>query len=318
MISSGSLNTEFVTETLSGALIESHSMGNGHGGNVTINTGPLNMNGSGNGIDTFNWYFIDSGIGGGGNGGNVSITAGDAQIKGGGINTGDNLFGGVGNGGNLTIKANSLLLETVSFATDAFSARAGTFSLETIGDITVRGNSFLSAISLLGENPFTIKAARFVLDDSSNIFNGTALGPGGGVTITASAVEVTNSSQIATQTFGDGDSGSIRVTATDHVTLSGSATPTSIPSLFVTSSTGDVGLGTGGKAGTIEITTPQLTITDGARLNSTTQSSGRGGDVIITAESVTISGQASGFPELFEQFGLGGFSRERNLHSYDW
>jgi filamentous hemagglutinin family protein len=297
LISSGSLNASFSATEVTQSLIDSHTMGSGHGGNVTITTGPLTMDGN----PFAPGYFIDSGTGGEGNGGNVSITAGDAQIKIGDINTGDAILFGVGSGGNLILKADTLKLETVSFATDSLNARGGDLTLDA-RDITVTGNSFLGVLSLEGGSTVTIKADRFAMDGSSKVLNQTALGPGGGVTITGKVVEFTNGSGILSETFGDGDAGSIRVTATDHVTLSDDPGE-SFPSGLFTSSFGE--LGTLGNAGAIEITTPRLTITGGARINSTTRSSGRGGDVTVAAtDGLSISGElAADVPSEF--FGLG-------------
>lgn len=299
-ISSANFTSSSSTANTFFALIDTHTSGAGKGGSVNLTTGDLTVS-----DDPFApGFFIDSGTGGQGNGGNVTITAGKAQFTSTGIITGDAIDGGLGSGGNLTIKADSLKLTTVSFATDSFNARAGDFSLEATGNIEITGNSFLSNISLLGESTFTIKADRFALAGFSNILGGTALGPGGGITITAKAVEVTNGSPIATQTFGDGDSGNIRVTATDHITLSDGPPFGFQPSGFFTNSFGNAGLGTAGKAGAVEITTPLLTMTGGARINSTTQTNGQGGDVTIAAQSVSISGER---PSEFapEIFGLG-------------
>ena len=301
LVSSGSLDATFSSSMEIESLIDSHTMGSGDAGNVTITTGPLTMNG-----DPFApGYFIDSGTGGEGNGGNVSITAGDAHFNSGGINTGDTTFFGVGSGGNLTIRAESLLLERVPFATDSFNARAGTLTFEISGLLHITVNSFVSNISLLGENPITLKADHLIAEQGSRILSGTALNDGGDANISARIVEFREGSSISTQTFGDGDAGSIHLTATESVHLLDDPNGTSASGLYTTS-IGTPEFGSFGKAGNITVKTPRLEITNGARINSTTLTAGRGGDVTITeSDNVSITGERT-FDVPEEMFGLGG------------
>ncbi|MDH5562960.1 MAG: hypothetical protein OEY91_04960, partial [Nitrospirota bacterium] len=64
------------------------------------------------------------------------------------------------------------------------------------------------------------------------------------------------------------------------------------PSGLFTNSWGDAGLGDQGSSGAIIIDTGQLVVAGGARIDSTTQSSGKGGDVTITvSDSLSLAGQ---------------------------
>jgi filamentous hemagglutinin family protein len=305
LVTSGSLDATFSSsagrETSgSESLIDSHTMGSGDAGNVTITTGPLTMNG-----DPFApGYFIDSGTGGEGNGGNVNITTGDAHFTSGGINTGDNTFFGVGSGGNFTIRAESLLLEGISFATDSSNARAGALTFEISGLLHITENSFVSNISLLGENPITLKADHLIVEQNTRILSGTALNAGGDTNISARIVEFRVGGSISTQTFGDGDAGNIHLTAMESVHLLDD--PFTTASGLFTTSFGTPEFGSHGNAGNITIDTPRLEMTNGARINSTTLTAGRGGDVIITAsDSVSIAGERT-FDVPEEMFSLGG------------
>jgi len=301
LISSGSLDASFGTADGSLSLIDSHSMGSGNGGNVTITTGPLTMNGD----PSAPGYFIDSGSGDEGNGGNVSITAGDIQISSAGINTGDNAFFGFGSGGDLSITAHSLLLNTVSFATDSFNARAGAISFETEGKLHIMGNSFVSSISLLGDNPIAIKADQVIIEQTSRFLAGTAFETGGDITVNARTIELRDSSSFSTQTFGDGHAGNITLTATESVKFLDE--PLSLgPSGLFTTSIGDPDLGINGNAGNVTVITPRLEMTNGARINTTTLTAGRGGDVTIMAsQEVKIAGERP-FDVPEEIFDLGG------------
>ena len=301
LINSGSLTSTFSLTEFGSSLIDTHSMGAGHGGNVTISTGPLSMIGD----PLHPGFFIDTGTGADGGSGNVTITASDAHFEFGGINTGDNIFFGAGNGGNLTIKANSLTLDTVSFGADAFSARAGALTFDITGLLQISGNSFLSNISLLGANPITIKADRFVMNDGPVVLSGTMVASGGDTSVTARIIELSNGGAIATQTIGDGKAGDIHITGSEHVSLldNQSATPFR-PSGFFTQSVGDPTLGAHGSAGSITIDTPRLELSGGARLNSSTQTSGNGGDIILHTGSISITGQRT-FDILEGQFDVG-------------
>src|SRR5262249_24615544 len=144
-----------------------------------------------------------------------------------------------------------------------------------------------------GNGAMTINTNKLLMDGSSLLEGETAFAPGRDITITANAVELTNGSAVRTETEGNAPSGNIIVTATDHITLKDRPV-TARPSGFYSNSLGfdGVPLDTlGGRAGNIMITTPNLQISGGARINSGTQTSGRGGDVTIHADSISIAGE---------------------------
>jgi filamentous hemagglutinin family protein len=286
VISSDSLNASFGTESPFVPLIDSHTVGSGNGGNVTITTGPLTANGFGDGRN-----FIISGTAGEGNGGNITITSGDAQFTDASIDTGATFFGGVGSGGNLNVKANSLLVNLGLWGTDSFGAKAGTIDLETSGVMQMT-DFFLSSVSLLGDNPVTVKADRFVLDRSF-VTSGTAFADGGNFDVTARIVELSNGGLISVQALGDSKAGNVQIIASERLSLGGTGEPTNpfspTASGIYTSSIGVVG--TQGDAGNITITTPRLELTNGAQINSTTFTDGAGGNVAIQTNNVLITGE---------------------------
>ena len=297
------LTATLPSEDLSLAVIDTHTSGTGTAGNVVLATRDLMVLGD----PLRPSMFIHSGTGGSGNGGSVTVTARNAQFaRTGGIITGDSRLFGTGSAGNLAITAESLTLNEASFSAYSFNARGGNIALEG-RNIRIDGGSFVDTLSLEGASTVSIKADQFTLEGLSNVLNQTAIGPGGGIAITARTVQVTNSSTVASQTFGDGDAGNIRITATERVTLSDDALSgfNSQPSGIFTNSFGDPTFGTRGNAGAIDITTPRLEITGGARINTTTQTNGRGGDVTIAAsDKVKISGDRAS-DVASELFGLG-------------
>ena len=161
------------------------------------------------------------------------------------------------------------------------------FGFQKAGLIDIKADSLTSTRSLISSNSF--------------------LGPGG-INIVGNSILLTEGTTVVSTTGGDGDAGPINVTARDQLTLSGfvMSGPFGRPTGIFSNSFGF--MGTNGKAGTITINTPSLVMTDGARINTLTAANGRGGDVIVNAQSVTLSGEFPGFvPE--DTFGLG------NIHA---
>src|SRR6185503_9566522 len=186
-----------------------------------------------------------------------------------------------------------------------WAGRAGDITIN-VRNIEMNTFSGLSLQEFGGGGKLTINTDRFIAD-SAQITSDTILGPGGGFTITGKIIEFRNGTTLRSQTEGDGNAGDIRITASEHLILADDPSTLGAltrPTGLYTNSLG--GLGSLGNSGSIIITTPRLEIMGGARINSTTQSSGRGGDVIINATNrVTISGERPS--EVIEEgvFGLG-------------
>lgn len=304
-LNSAKLDMEFAYAEF-GVVVDSSTVGSGKAGKVTVTTGDLTAANSSTGFG----MFIDSGTGGGGNGGDVTIKVRNGDFLGAGINTGDAILFGTGSAGNLYIggtnsKADSLLFDATPISTEAFSAKAGSIMFEA-SDILIKNNTFVSSISLLGENPITIEADRLAMDNVVRVqaqIPVGGVGNGGDIVFRGSSLEMTNESVFLTQTFGSGNSGAIRVFASDRVLIADNPlVPT--PSGLFTDSIGDQALGTGGAAGPIEVNTLRLDMLGGGRFNTTTRTGGAGGNVTVTAsEGIFISGQRMGGP--LDNFGLG-------------
>ena len=299
-LQSGNLTVEsFISDDVT-AIIDTSNSGVGNSGRVHLKTEDGNLIVDGGPSRAI---FIESGSGGDGNGGNVTITGGNIEFISTKISTGDFNLSGLGAGGTLEVHANSIKADGAFINTTSKNGRGGDLFFEAENISLVGAN--IGVLSLLGESQINFDAEHFVMDQST-ILNQTALAEGGGITISARSVNLMNHSQVASQTFGDGDAGPIRIFATDHVTFSddGTALFAPDPGGLFTNSFGDPGLGMNGNAGAIEIDSPMFTMTGGTRLNSTTESNGRGGDVKVMAQKVLIDGQRKS--EVFsEAFGLG-------------
>ncbi|NOS79853.1 MAG: filamentous hemagglutinin N-terminal domain-containing protein [Nitrospira sp.] len=271
------------------ALIDTHTSGMGRAGKVSITTGNLE---AGSGV-----WFIDSGTSAAGHGNDVIIDATSAHFNDVNISTGDfrahnqDIFDATGFAGNIRLTADSLNLVTTVLSTDSFLGRGGesTLTARTI-EMT---NGLIGSLSLGGSGAVTI-AADSIRMTRAQIETETAFEPGRAITLTGKVIELRDGTSIRNQTSGNADAGNILVAATDRLTLSDQPT-TSRPTGLYTNSLGVEGepLDTlGGKSGSITITTPLLEMSGGARINTTTETSGRGGDVTIVAtDLLSISGE---------------------------
>jgi filamentous hemagglutinin family protein len=286
------------------SVIDTHTSGSGDAGNVGITTRDLNVSG---GLVNF----IDSGTSGAnpGRGGDVAITAHNIQTHEATIATGNfTAFffdqGGAGKAGNVTITADSLQMTSSQIITGSqdFISPAGTAGdiIVNARNIALEGTSFSSSGQEHG-GAITLTADQLFANSSSTATQ-TADGAGGSINVAGGSIELANGSSFVSTTTGDGHAGSISIVASDHLGLLRS-TSFDRPSGIFSSSFGDVG--TAGSAGDIFITTPRLEMTGGARINTSTATSGRGGNVIIhTGDSLSISGETDGQP-LEPLFNLG-------------
>jgi large exoprotein involved in heme utilization and adhesion len=135
--------------------------------------------------------------------------------------------------------------------------------------------------------------------------DGVIIGTGsaGGVTFTAAdSISISDAgSTVSTTTFGNGNAGSISLSA-NQVNVQNGGTVTS-------ESGGTLGnqlrVGTG-NAGQITVSTPTLAIADAGRISVATSGAGQGGELTVTANSVSISGPRTGLFSTASGSGAGG------------
>jgi large exoprotein involved in heme utilization and adhesion len=312
--SSNYLDPNFLNTTL----LDTHTEGNGRGGDVRITTGDFVAVGPEGGGTSF--ILIDTGPRANGRGGDVTIEAQTFDSNSASISTGQFVASAFvpdlttvnGSGGDISITANSLKTKDLLFDT---SALFGTSRLQTGGNITITSHDISMETSIIGSTnvngggAVSIKADSLVTDatyfDIQNI-----LGQGGGISIQARLVELRNGSPLISSTIGSGNAGDILITATDHVSLIGDlGHPLAILGIsgFFSNSFGEIfgenpifgTLGGPGNAGNIFVTTPTLNMV-GGRINTVTSSSGHGGNVTLNVSNgISISGE---FPADFVDF----------------
>ncbi|MBE8964984.1 S-layer family protein [Nostocales cyanobacterium LEGE 12452] len=310
----------------------------GTGGNVTIQTGQLSIQGSRSRIRT--------GTFGKGQGGNLTVTATDSVELTGITNSG--LFTetqGAGNAGNLTITTRRLssqngarvststsgegqggnLTVTATDSVELIDANSGLFT-ETqgagnAGNLTITTQRLSSqngarvSTSTSGEGQggnLTVTATDSVelINANSGLFTVTfGAGNAGILTINTRRLSVQDGAQILTISSGQGDGGNLFVDARDLVELKGTGISFNVqqsPSLLSTQTTNV------GNAGDLTIITRQLIVGNGAQIATGTQGQGKGGEIKVNAtEAVNVFGfainkTASGLFSRTNQGGQGG------------
>ncbi|MBY5311312.1 S-layer family protein [Aphanizomenon flos-aquae CCAP 1446/1C] len=125
----------------------------------------------------------------------------------------------------------------------------------------------------------------------------TAKGRGGDVTIETPMLNVLNGAQINTRAYGTGDSGHITVKATT-VNVIGEAIYAPTKQRFSVSTLASNTMnGSQGRGGNVTIDATQVNIRDGAELRSTARGTGDGGNIIVTAQNLSVTGEtATGEP----------------------
>ena len=248
-----------------------HSVGNA--GNLTIDTGRLIvLDGARVSASTF----------GEGNGGILSVSASDSvEVSG----AGDRFLSGLlvrtlgdGDAGDLTIDTARLIVR------DGAQIEAGTYGQGNAGNLNVTASDFVELVGTSADIRFP-----------SGLSVGTqAEGDAGNLTITTEVLIVRDGAQVQASTSGSGQGGTLTVTASDFVELSGTTADGQAPSGLFARTRGDAA------AGELTIATGRLIIRDGASASTSTSGSGDAGDLIVSAsEAVEVRGtSANGNPSV--------------------
>jgi filamentous hemagglutinin family protein len=241
----------------------------GKAAKISISTTNLNL---------INGAFINASTYGKGDGGAMDITAtGDITFDGG------NLFGGVdssvgygavGNAGNVRISTNNLTLTNgaVINASTYGQGNAGAVNITATGDITLD-------VKASDEFPSLIQSAVV----------SSARGNAGGISI--STTNLTNEGDINTWTEGQGNAGTVDITATGNITFDGKDSVAGVSSWVFPdfeSPTSQVG-----NAGDVTISTNKLTLINGGYIDASTFANGNADSINIDANTINISGVGS-------------------------
>ncbi|OUL24502.1 filamentous hemagglutinin N-terminal domain-containing protein [Nostoc sp. 106C] len=284
----------------------------GNAGNVIVNADAISLNNSRLGSQTLsadggkagdveintktfvatNGGQVFSQTEGVGNAGNITVNAADAIALTGTSDIG--AFSGFssivfptaeGNGGIIKIKTGSLSLQQGGQirATTVGRGNAGRIEVEAAKSIVMDG-------AILLANPNLPQSVAIPSGIISEVLPGSQ-GQGNVININTSQLSVSNGAGISASTIAPGDAGSIFINASESVAFDGNPGQPFKPSgAFVSTLEGAIG-----KGGTLQITTPFLSITNGAELEALTEGGGDAGNIVIKAKDrVFLSGTNTG------------------------
>ncbi|MGD9973506.1 MAG: beta strand repeat-containing protein [Desulfatirhabdiaceae bacterium] len=264
----------------------SSSSGNGKAGNVNIETDGLKVTGGGG---------ISASTFGEGEGGDITIHATDVTVDG-AYDGSDGVYpslivsqssNGNGKAGNVEIKMDVLMVS------NGGEISASTFGEGSGGDITIHGND----VTVDGAYDGSDGVSRsFIVCQSGYDASGKA----GSVNVETDTLMVSNGGDISASTGGEGDGGDITIHATD-VTVDGAydgsdGVHMSYIACFQASAAGT------GKAGSINIETDGLRVTNGGRISASTYGRGDGGDITIHSTDVSVDGAFGGSDVVYRSF----------------
>ena len=181
----------------------------------------------------------------------------------------------LGNSGNITIYTGSLELTNGSQVTASTFGRgnAGEIQITATGDITLDGEESLNG---------------FVSSISSEVTPG-AEGDSKEVTISTTNLNLINGGRVSADTSGQGNAGTVNITATGDITVDGENSILSFSGV-----TSQVNEDAEGNSGGVTISTTNLNLINGGRIDARTLGQGNAGAVNIEAsESIFIDGSVA-------------------------
>jgi len=284
---------------LDGSMITSHAMENcsSQGGNIMIRAAEFVAISSGGG-DNYMQSYISSSTFGNGDGGTISIStpsltieedAGIFAVAYRGIDWMGNLVKG-GRAGDIFLDVGSLTITSAGIGCQtATPYNAGNITITATESISIDDGAINSTTWDAGDGGTISISTPVLVMDCAGI-DATAEGPyvlgdAGDIFLEVGSLELTGISQIQTSTDGPGQGGDVTVTATDSISISGRIIEGNemYQSAIISSTYGD------GNGGTISISTPSLTIDDGALAAETALGAESGGDILVEVGDLTIS-----------------------------
>ena len=245
-------------EVANGATVINATFGKAAGGDINITAEDIDLNGSLTASIIATGLFTSSTLGSGA-GGDLNITAANINIddaiiasNSGAILTDGTIIPSGGLGGDIKIQAS-----------DAIEASGIVFSPDD-PQLTVGSGIGTSTYSKADGGDLTINTGRLIISDGANFTSAT---------------------------FGVGDGGELTIDAAESVEIIGS-TEGSINrgGLFASSNNGSTSNSEiAGASGNIRITTPNLTITDGAIIDVRSTNQGDAGNIKLSTNSIVVA-----------------------------
>ena len=224
--------------------------------------------------------------------------SGNLAIVGPASNSDINFITGIGTFTESTWKAGSVTVTAGSLSIAGFLGEisSSTLSSGPADKVSVDVAGHLSIAGPSGSFPTGIVAAAFpggtgnsgdvaVRAGSLSIINGgeisatnAGFGIGGSVTVSSQGpLSLSGGAQVTSSTAGPGNGGSVQVTAQGVLSLSGGAGILALANATAS-----------GNAGSVTVNAPQITVTSGAQLASTTAGTSRGGTVNVNTSGALL------------------------------
>jgi filamentous hemagglutinin family protein len=238
----------------------------GAGGRVTVRADTLELRDTGQ---------ISSGTSGLGNAGEVAITAGHLTVVGEPSAAHPTAIssnaepGSTGAAGRVAIQADTFELR------DNGQISSGTFGSGDAGEVDVTAGTLIIT---------NAPGSRFPAGLSTTAAPGST-GAAGRVTIQADTLEIHDTGQISSGTFGPGDAGEVDVT-TGRLSITGNPSSPRSAGLFSSAQPGSTGA-----AGRVTVRADTLELRDTGAISSATFGPGNAGEVAVTAGHLTAVGE---------------------------
>ncbi|MBD2110336.1 MULTISPECIES: filamentous hemagglutinin N-terminal domain-containing protein [Cyanophyceae] len=285
-----------------GSQFLAYTLGTGNAGNILISVADSAVfNGKSPG-NFSSGIFAFAGEGSVGDGGDIQITARSLSLSEGQLTA---VTSGNGNGGNILLNIqeetaldNETLVSTAVY-TDArgdagnIQVNTGTLTATNFGafesDTDGFGNAGNITLNVRGDAQFSgaiIADNRIRSSGASSSVNRNGVGDAGTIRLTANSVSLTDLAALQTSTFGQGDGGDIVVEAAGRVFLDDARLVA-----IVGDGTGRSRIGNG-DGGTIRIQAQDLSLVNGAQLQTSTFGNGDAGNIEIdAANTVSLEGE---------------------------
>ena len=248
----------------------------GRAGNVSVSAGSLLMDG-----DYSSVAYISSDAVGYGNAGSVDVRVGGAMALANGAAISSDSYA-TGLAGNVFVRSASLVLDTdAKISSEARSdGNAGSVDVQVSGAAYLFGRGKISsnALGFGNAGSVMVRAGSLYLDDESKISSdSTGVGNAGPVDVrVGGSLTVLNNSAISSSATSLGDAGGVTVRAASLVLDDGD---------ILSEARGD------GNAGALNVTvTGPMRLSNGALVSSNTFAFGLGGNVEVSADSLTVEG----------------------------
>ncbi|XGV98366.1 MAG: filamentous hemagglutinin N-terminal domain-containing protein [Leptolyngbya sp. BL-A-14] len=218
-----------------------------------------------------------------GNGGSIIINARDRVAFDGETSAGRISAAIVSNGNGLG-KSGEIQINTGSLSltngASLLSLLMGNVRSGNAGDIIINARD---AVVLSGE------ASNGVFGQISSNNGVNVAGNSGNIKLSTGSFTVTNGAYIGVSSVGQGNAGTITIDARDAVVFDGRGS-SRLVGVSGASGANSAFYGSGGNGGDIQITARSLSVTNGANLNTSTFGQGNGGNINIDARNVTVDG----------------------------